>query len=139
MTWTFDPALSTARDKVRLALGDTDTNDQQIPDESIAAMLAAYGDDVGAASVALAESLAAKYARLASDISVDGASFDYSALVENYRQIATRLRVAGGEGSGALGDPNVSGVSQGDIDSVDANTDRPGNAFRVGSMDAPGT
>jgi hypothetical protein len=35
MAWTFDPAIPTRKDEVRLMVGDTDTTDQMIQNESI--------------------------------------------------------------------------------------------------------
>jgi len=62
MTWTYDPSISTDRDKVRLLIGDTDTSDQQLSDEEIAYLLTANGS-VGLAGAEACEALAAKYAR----------------------------------------------------------------------------
>jgi hypothetical protein len=42
MAATFDPSLSTLKDHIRLAIGDTDTTAAMLADETIAALLAAH-------------------------------------------------------------------------------------------------
>lgn len=62
MAWTYDPAkIEVGLNWVRLRIGDTDTNDQQLSDEEITSLLA-VGDRVSAA-VAAARAISAKYAR----------------------------------------------------------------------------
>lgn len=62
MSWTFDPALTVARDRVRLYVGDTNPDDPQLQDETLDALLVRYPNEYRAASQACWE-LAAKYAR----------------------------------------------------------------------------
>lgn len=85
MTWTYTPGtIETALDWVRLRIGDTDTNDQQLSDEEINSLIAMCGDKKMAA-VQAAYMISAKYRRygavkesqlyseLAAEISMDGA------------------------------------------------------------------
>ena len=63
MAWTFDPAAIEADlNWVRLRIGDTDTNDQQLSDETILTLLAEHNDRWLAAAAA-ARAISAKYAR----------------------------------------------------------------------------
>lgn len=91
MTWTYggDPGAND-RDWVRFRIGDTDTTDQQMTDEEIAALLAEYTSKQAAAVVAV-EALIAKFSRLASK-SVGDLSIQYNQRLENYQSLAERLR-----------------------------------------------
>jgi hypothetical protein len=107
VAWTYssDPGTSTSakrRDAVRLTLGDTDTNDQQLSDEEITYFLSQAGDGatidcVRNASLSGAKALRSKYARQVDTthgkLSV-GASkrFEhYAALVRELESDMTRL------------------------------------------------
>ena len=61
MTATYSTALTTTRDHIRLALGDTDTDAPLLQDETIDAKLSAFG--YAEALAQLAESLAVLHAR----------------------------------------------------------------------------
>lgn len=64
MAWTYSPTdLGLHRNWIRLRIGDTDTNDQQISDEEIDAHLAVEPRKEFAAGN-VAESIAADYARV---------------------------------------------------------------------------
>ena len=64
MPWTYiSSALDQPLYKVRLLIGDTNTNDQQLQDEEIASFLSESGDDPLAAAAKAAKALAFKYAR----------------------------------------------------------------------------
>jgi hypothetical protein len=90
-------------------------------------------------AAALADAQAAKYARRAS-MSIDGASFRYGELSQNFRELATRLRTQAVQGeSGGIGTPSVSGVSIAAMDAADDDTDREPSRFKVGMMDNPGS
>jgi hypothetical protein len=62
MTWTFNSALTTPRDRVRLHIGDTNTADQQLPDETLDALLVRYPNEFRCAEMACQE-LSGRYAR----------------------------------------------------------------------------
>lgn len=91
MTWTYNTALTAARDKVRLTVGDTDTNDQQLQDEEIAYFLTETGQNVRAAAILAAEALIAEYARLA-DTQIGDLSLRASQKVANYEKLLERLK-----------------------------------------------
>lgn len=63
MAWTYNPALSTAKDRVRLLIGDTDQADGLLSDEEISFLLSSNGGDENLAGAEACEALAAKFAR----------------------------------------------------------------------------
>lgn len=84
MTWSYDPSLSTDKDKVRFEIQDTETSDQLFADEEINALLAAGGGTpYKAVSLELARKLLMRYTRFV-DTSVgrvdESASQRYQAL-----------------------------------------------------------
>src|ERR1041385_1358437 len=100
MSWTYDAALSTNRDKVRLMIGDTDTNNQQLSDAEIAFFLTQEPRLEFAAAEAC-QALIAKYARYDSDLA--------SSIVSRFRDLARDLRTRGQLG---VMKPYAGGVSQ---------------------------
>lgn len=95
MGWTYsvedlatDPMM-----QVRLLIGDTNENDQQMQDEELAHFLLTEGSTNSAASQA-AYSLAARYARKA-DKKMGDLSINYSKVSENYRKLAEQLIATG--------------------------------------------
>lgn len=135
MAWTYDasPGISTAaerRDAVRLLVGDTDTNDQQIQDAEITFALSQAQDEVYSAAAICAQTLAGKFSRR-SDVEFDGVSEKFGSLAEHYRKLATTLRQdAKRYGSKGLGTPVAGGISQSDMETADENTDRVKPKFR---------
>lgn len=106
MTWSFDDSLATAKDRIRVLVGDTDADDPLISDEGIAmylsgGALAQASERLSAAEVATA--IAAKYARRATSISEGGASVNWGDLAKRYRDLAEQLRAtdAAGDGTGS--------------------------------------
>lgn len=132
---SYDPTLSTDRDKVRLYLGDTDVTSEQVKDTEIDAMLLVYADPMACAA-AFADSLAARYARRV-DTTVDGLSVSWSQRASAFRDLAERLRNQVAGGVGAIGLPLVTGVSIGEMDAVTSNPDRPRAAFPDNLNDNP--
>jgi hypothetical protein len=93
MTWTYSsaPDNSTAagrRDAVRELVGDTDTTDQQVTDESIALHLTATRNNIYGAAAVVCRLIAGKYARLVST-SVDGASQSFGERQRHYADLAS--------------------------------------------------
>lgn len=126
MTWTYTPDFTTQRDRIRLLLGDTDSADPILTDEEIAVYStggywAQSSDHLAAA--ALADNIAAEFARRADSLSAGGTSVNWSGLVDRYRSLAAKLR---GRGGAAI---YAGGISQSDKDSQAANTDRVEPAF----------
>ena len=61
MTWSYNENLSTDRDKVRFRIGDTDTDDQLLSNETIDALLV-IRNDVVLASIDSVQAILAKFA-----------------------------------------------------------------------------
>lgn len=135
MAWTYDPTdldTSTAGGRlnsVRLLIGDTQTQDQQLQDEEIQFGLSENVDNVYSTSVWCANTLASKFARLV-DVELDGAlSQKYSSLSSQYRSLATSLSQQAPKGKVELG-VAAGGISKSEMSSVRANTDRVQGSFR---------
>jgi hypothetical protein len=90
MSWTFENDYSLDRDKVRLLVGDTDTNEQLVADEAIAWALTEEGS-IYLASATIAESIASTFARKV-DFTSGDESMKCSQMAENYMKKATDLR-----------------------------------------------
>jgi hypothetical protein len=96
MAWTYgaDPVASN-RDAVRLLVGDTDTNDQQLQDSEVEYFLGLFGvagdSRVVPAAIRCCEALAAKYARQV-DTTNQGLQVGASKRSEHYRALADDLR-----------------------------------------------
>jgi len=91
MTWTYNSSVSTDRDKIRLLIGDTDTNDQLLSDEEISFVIAEQ-PNVYYAAAQCCETIAGKFGR---DVSttLEGLSIAKRQRFENYLNMAETLRV----------------------------------------------
>lgn len=141
MAWSYDATTlgtSTAAERlnsVRLLVGDTNTNDQQLQDEEITFALAQSGDNIYTSGVWAANAIASKYSRRVTT-EIDGAiRAEYSDLAKNYRTLATQLREDGRRYSaGALG-VEAGGISISSINTNRDNTDRPQPFSRMDRFD----
>lgn len=143
-----DTVISTADYQlIRLYLGDTDPSNELVSDESIDLLWGVALDPVNHKLIAadLAMHLAGKYSKSVS-FSVEGLSISSSQKAEAYRQLAEDLRdsasaddITNTGASTTPGDPFVGGVSLGEMQSVDDDTDRTPSSFKVGMHDAPGS
>jgi hypothetical protein len=96
MAFTFDENLPTAKDRIRLQLGDTSTADQLYPDETYLAYLERY--DEPTTTALLARSLAAKFGRMPTSMSVpDGPSVSWSQRVSAWSDLAKSIETALGD------------------------------------------
>jgi hypothetical protein len=141
MSWSYNPALPTTRDRVRFYIDDREPTAPLFSNEEIDAMLT-IGIRPLAAAASLADALAVRYGRLVSQ-SIDGASFSYGERAKFYLELANRLRAQDMlgivDGAAALGTVFISGVSRGDMASVDADTDRTPSSFTIGQHDDLGS
>lgn len=89
MTWTFNPSLSSTRDRIRQRVGDTDVARQEVQDETIDAYL---GLETGWLQVAYrcALDLAAKYSRIV-QVTVDHQTTRGEQISDNYRKLAADI------------------------------------------------
>jgi len=135
MSWSYDPTnLDTSTsagqlNSVRLLVGDTDTNDQQVQNEEITFALSETGDNIYSAAAWVARTIASQYSRRVST-QLDGAlSADYSDLAEQYYKLAEDLEYRGKTNGAVLG-VAAGGLTISDIQAVRANTNRVEGSFR---------
>lgn len=113
MTATFNPDLSTPKDKVRQKLGDTDTANALVQDETIAAYLTGENMTPTGAAARLARELAARFAR-DTDFTVDGQGQKDGARFAQFTALADQLDIMATNEGGAF-NPVEGGVSAGGI------------------------
>jgi hypothetical protein len=135
MAWSYeetDLRTTTASGRlntVRLLLGDTDSNDQQVQNEEIAFALAQNNNNVYYAGAWCARIVAAKYSRKVTT-SIDNAiSADYSDLAKQYNKLAESLEYQGKK-SGAVVGIKAGGITKSGVDAIRANTNRITPSFR---------
>lgn len=135
MAWSYDESnLSTTTvngrlNVVRLLLGDTDENDQQVQDEEALFSLAQTNNNTYYAAAWCARTVASKYSRLVTT-KLDGAlESRYSDLAAQYIKLADALENQGKK-AGAVVGVAAGGISKTDVNNVRSNTDRIGSAFR---------
>lgn len=129
MTWTY-VAGESAKDRVRLLVGDTVSTDQLISDEELAAFLpgGAMGEPSELhAAAAVCEAIASRMARNV-DLSGGGSSASMSQQTTAYRQRAQALR----RQAAMKVVPFAGGTSIAGRDAEDANSDRVPPAFTRG-------
>jgi len=134
MAWTYDASPDTTtsagrRDSVRLLIGDTDTDDQQVQDEEIVFFLSRASNKIYLAAALSARAIAAKYARRV-DSEFDEVSSSYSDLQKHYTNLAYSLEAQSDQYDGSSLGLAVGGVSLAVIEANDEKTDRPTPAFR---------
>lgn len=130
-TYNSSPGTATAsgrRDAVRLLIGDTDTNDQQLQDAEIDFTLSETNDAIYRAAAQAARMIAGLYARRV-DTSFNSLDTSYAQRQEHYHKLAEKLdRMA--KRRGGLGMPVAGGISIDEMDNVEDDSDRPDPAFR---------
>lgn len=100
---SFDPTLSTAKDRMRLLLGDTDVQRAKAVDADVMALpvddavylgiLAGQSQDERRATIALADALVVKHSQQETKASIDGVeSAEWGNLLAGWREVASRLR-----------------------------------------------
>jgi hypothetical protein len=135
MAWSYDETdlgtgtASGRLNSVRLLLGDTDTNDQQVKNEEISFALGQTNNNIYYAAAWCARTIASQYARKV-NTSLDGAlSADYSDLSKQYSSLAENLEYQGKKTSAVIG-IKAGGISKTSVDAVRSNTDRIKPSFR---------
>jgi hypothetical protein len=135
MSWSYDPTnLDTATvagrlNTVRLLVGDTDTNDQQVQNEEIIFALSESSNNIYNAAGWVARTIASQYSRRV-DTQLDGAlRANYSDLSEQYFKLAEDLEYRG-KTTGAVLGVAAGGITISDINAVRANTNRVEGSFR---------
>lgn len=133
MAWTYNPAIPTDRDEVRLLIGDTDTNDQLLQDEEITFLLSRAGD-VTQAAIEAARTLQSKFARRA-DTTVESVSVKYSQLSNQFGKIVKNLEAKASKA--AANNIIVTGISEDAISAAREDADRYRERFYMGKFDNP--
>ena len=136
MAWTYNDQLATDKDKVRALIGDVNVNDKQVTDEAINVWVTEVGGNIYTAASIIAQGLSGLYARRA-EIQIDGLKVKFIERAKHYRALAIQIRETGKLKAGSLGTPVVSGVSLGEMDSVDEDTDRFESRIKFGMHDFP--
>ena len=128
MAWSYDEGNLNTGDTlgrlnaVRLLIGDTDTNDQQVQDEEIVFGLAQANNNVYSAGAWVCRVIAAKYSRNV-DSEISGALKESaSQLQDHYNSLADNLEYQG-QKLGGLGIA-AGGIKVSTVDGVRANTNR---------------
>ncbi len=135
MAWSYDATnLGTANaaeriNSVRLLVGDTDTNDQQVQNEEITFALNQTNDNVYYAAAWAARTIAAQYSRRVTQNLSGALSADYSDLQDHYTSLAETLEHQGKKSGAVLG-IKAGGISIATVDNVRQNTDRVPPSFR---------
>lgn len=142
MSWSYDESnlnSTTAAGRlnvVRLLVGDTDTNDQQVQDEEITFALTETNNSVYYAAGWIARAISGKYARQVTIDLDDQLMAQYSDLAGQYALLADRLEYQGKRTSGAMGMIG-GGISKTDMETNRDNTDRVEPSFRRDQFDNP--
>lgn len=129
MTWTFSDSIASDKDKVRLKIGDTDTDDQLLSDETIDALLAIRADVV-LCSIDACRAILAKLARDI-DRSAAGMSGSRSQKTQHYKDVLSSLiKESSGETRVKVG-----GISKDAKDTLNDDSDFEKPTFTVGMSD----
>ena len=142
MAWSYDPALSTDKDKVRYLVGDVDKSVvEHVQNETISAVLAIQ-PRVGFAAVTVARGIANQYAHKV-NVSYGRTSVSGAQLYEHFNGIAAAIeKRASNPFSGKSYTPAVplvGGVVLADKEALDANTGYEQPDFKKGQNDHPGS
>lgn len=136
MTFSYDPAVSTNRDKVRVLIGDTNSGDPMFSDEELCFFEAEFGPSIYGVALAAVDAGIAKYSRTASTKSVGPLSLSYAFRVQNLQ--AARASITTLALKGAAPTPYVGGIRQSDKEIDEADEDINTGSFKKGGFDNPG-
>jgi len=129
VTWTYNTALTAAKDIVRRMIGDVLTGDQQLQDEEITYALTQYSNNYLAAAECC-RWISAQFSRKVDTVTAEMRT-TYSAQAKAYIQRAFELQALGmSRGAGSM--PYVGGISVTDKANQLADTDRVTPQFNVG-------
>jgi len=135
MSWSFSDSLGSNLDKVRLKLGDTDSTDQILQNETINALLTEHNNDIDLTAISCCRAIIAFYSRALNRGAV-GLSADRGAIVQNYRELLSDLLRANRGNAGA----RYSGsFSRSRKETIEDDSDFIDPAGKVGEFDYPGT
>lgn len=140
MAWSYDEtALGTSTEaervnSVRLLIGDTDTNDQQVQNEEIIFALSQNNSNIYYSGSWVAATLASKYARNV-DTEFDGQLTEkFSQLHAHYTTLVKQLKDQAKTSGASLG-IFAGGIEVSQMETVDALTNRKPPKFTSGQFD----
>lgn len=139
MTWSYDPSLSTDKDRVRFLSGDTDTSDQMVSNEEITGVLSMYTDNIFRGAAAVCRHLASKFSRQA-DQEIDDMRKALSQRAKAFADRASELDAQASSGVTASSMPTwyAGGISVADKELQNEDTDRVRPLFSRDDMEFPG-
>lgn len=126
MSWSYDESLPTDRDKVRFRIGDIDTEEQLLSNETLDTLLV-IRNDVVLASIDAVEGILAKFAREI-DRQALGLGGPRSQKTLHYRELLKELRAQAARGSTGI---FFGGGSVAAKTSILNDTDKPKAPFRL--------
>ena len=91
MSWTYVDPTKSAKDAVRLMIGDTDQCDQLLQDVEIQYFLNQYNQSVYSASIRCCEVIMGKFTRMANE-AVGSVRIDFSQKSKQYQVMVAQLR-----------------------------------------------
>lgn len=90
---SYDPSLTTQRDRLRFQLGDIDPDAELLPDETYDAVLAQYANDERQSTITLATSLINRYAQMPNKVvTAGGSDVTWTNRVAGWQELIKRLR-----------------------------------------------
>jgi hypothetical protein len=101
--FTYDVVHAEARDRIRFALGDTDSTEPMLQDETIEAVLEQYGNDEDRTIAHLAGGLVSRYSRMPDTIRKDdGTEVRWKDRLTAWRSLAGQTTAATASGGGMM-------------------------------------
>jgi hypothetical protein len=135
MTWTYNESELTNRDKVRGLIGDVNSSDQLLADETVNALLTANGDSILLTARAAIKRILTKFNRTDVDV-----TFGPSSVSGSQRQAGLRAILKDIERDMALGtSPFAGGISKANKETYVSDTDRTLPAFTTVTHSHPGS
>ena len=135
MSWSFNESLTTNRDKVRLKIGDTDTNDQILSNETIDALLTEHNSDVLLTTISCVRAIIAKFSRNLNRGAI-GLTADMSLFVAHYQELLSDLIK---QNRGNSGVRYVSAFSDSRRETIESDDDFIRPFAAIGRDDHPGS
>jgi hypothetical protein len=139
VTFTYNTALTTNRDKVRLLIGDTNSSDAMFADEELCFFENEFGgssDNVYLVALAAIDAGLLKYARKADSKSVGPLSISHSWRYKNLLQARTMVQALARRGLAAFPYTGVISVADKEIDEADDDVVK--GWAKKGGFDNPG-
>ena len=133
MAWSYSDSLSTDRERLRFRIGDVDTNEQLLSNETLDALLTARGDPILAAIDAV-EGILAKFAREI-DRQALGLGGSRSQKTQFYRDLLQELRAQAARGTTSA---FFGGGSISEKESIQSDSDVPLTPFRTDQFNNTG-